>query len=133
MGRRAVSSSVPDINATPLIDILLVLLIFLILTMPGSTHSTLLESPRAGPRDDPMPEPVRIDIDFDGRAYWNGALIAEESRLEERLDATAGKIPQPELRISPDRRAPYEPVVQILAAAQRHHLTRIALEPVPAD
>ena len=132
MGRRAVSSSVPQINATPLIDILLVLLIFLILTMPGSTHTTQLESPVAR-LGELMPEAIQIDVDFDGRAYWNGALIEEESRLEEWLTAAAGRVPQPELRISPDRRAPYEPVVQILAASQRHHLKRIALDPEPTD
>jgi biopolymer transport protein ExbD len=126
------SSSVPEINATPLIDVLLVLLIFLILMLPRSTHSTRLDFQGRGAVQ-PVPEVVQIDVDFDGRAYWNGALIPDEYRLEQWLAATAGRTPEPELRISPDRRAPYERVVQILAAAQRRHLKRLVLDPVPLD
>lgn len=72
----------PEINTTPLIDVLLVLLVLLVLTFPRSTHRTALDLPAGsgGPRSNPE---SRIDIDVDGRVFWNGTPVQDERRLEE--------------------------------------------------
>lgn len=116
-----------EINTTPLIDVMLVLLIMFIITLPVMTHAVKLDMPR--PNSNPPPvteviEPIRLDIDWDGAVIWNGSLV-QLSDLEGYFRQEAGKSPQPELHVRPDRRANYDTVAKVLALAQRNGMQRI--------
>jgi biopolymer transport protein ExbD len=116
-----------EINTTPLIDVMLVLLIMFIITIPVMTHAVKLDMPQ--PNQNPPPqteEPVVIDleIDFDGTILWNGTPTSMSS-LESYFRTEAQKSPQPELHVRPNRRAKYDVVANVLAAAQRNGITRI--------
>jgi biopolymer transport protein ExbD len=123
MARRAV----PEINTTPLIDVLLVLLILLVVTLPRSTHKVSLDLP-VGPRAHTPILETDVEVDFDGRVFWNGTPVSDDERLAQwlRQAATAPGI----VRIHPDRHVRYERVAQVLAEAQRARVTRLALTPV---
>jgi biopolymer transport protein ExbD len=123
------TKSVPDVdlNVTPLIDILLVLLTMLILTVPVLTHAVKVDLPvrSAGtPRT-----AVDLDIDFDGRVYWNGTGVADDLELEAWFRGLARQAPQQDVKIWPDRRGRYERVAEVMAAAQRSGVQHIALAP----
>ena len=121
------SRSVPEINTTPLIDVLLVLLVLLVITLPHSTHRVSLDLP-AGPASHTPAIVTNVEVDFDGRVFWNGSPVDDDRRLEQQFSdaATTPGI----VRIEPDRRVRYERVAQVLASAQRAHVTRLALTPV---
>jgi len=116
-----------DINTTPLIDVLLVLLIMFIITLPVATHAVKLDMPQANAQSNPPPvvvEPIRLDIDWDGAVIWNGSLV-QLGQLEGFFRVEAAKDPQPELHVRPDRRANYDTVAKVLALAQRSGMQRI--------
>lgn len=115
-----------EINTTPLIDVMLVLLIMFIITLPVMTHAVKLDMPRASslPPPDEVIEPIRLDIDWDGSIIWNGSLV-QLSTLESYFQVEARKSPQPELHVRPDRRANYDTVAKVLALAQRSGMQRI--------
>ena len=117
-----------DINTTPLIDVMLVLLVMLIITIPIQLHSVNLNMPVGNPPP-PLVEPevLKIDVDSASRLYWNGELIDSRAALEERLRQAAARQPQPELHLRPDRAAKYEVVAAVLASAQRLGLTKIGI------
>ena len=119
--------AVPEINTTPLIDVLLVLLVLLVITLPHVTHKVALNLPGGPPKGEPV-TPTDVEIDFDGRVFWNGAPVADDQRLALWF-STAAEAPGV-IRIIPDRRVRYERVAQILASAQRAHVTRLAVVPV---
>ncbi len=116
-----------DINTTPLIDVMLVLLIMFIITIPVMTHAVKLDMPR--PTDAPpppvRPEVVDIEIDFDGTVVWNGSTVANMDQLESYFRTESQKDPQPELHMRPDKRARYGVVAQVLASAQRNRMKKI--------
>ncbi len=117
-----------DINTTPLIDVMLVLLIMLIITIPVQTHGVKLDMPRDNPP--PMqvqPEVVDLAIDFDGTMTWNGIPVADRAALEQYLRAAAAKDPQPEIHLAPNRLVKYAAVAEVLAEAQRLGVVRIGL------
>lgn len=115
-----------EMNTTPLIDVLLVLLIMFIITLPLMTHSTqLLIS--GGKRVVTLPEIVYVDIDFDGQVSWNGAAVADFAQLERFFLAEAAKASQPDVQVRPDRRATYDTVARVLATAQRSGMKRIGV------
>ncbi len=115
-----------DINTTPLIDILLVLLIMFIITIPVMTHAVKLDMPRASNAPPPVqPEVINLEIDFDGTVLWNGTAIPSIDALDGYFAQEATKSPQPELHIRPNKRAEYDVVARVLAAAQRNHLLKI--------
>ena len=118
----------PQLNATPLIDVLLVLLVMLIFTLPIATHTVKLNLPQ-GHRGPPAPA-VRLDILYDGQLYWNGEPVASLEALAPRLAAIAAREDAPLLQLMPERRAPYGRVAQVLAAAQRSHVSRLMVSPV---
>jgi biopolymer transport protein ExbD len=121
----------PQLNATPLIDVLLVLLVMLIFTLPVATHAVKLNLPQAW-TDLSLPElrpVVRVDIDFDGQLFWNGEQVADREALEHKLREAAGALRSPRIKVVPDKRARYEHVAKVLAAAQRARVS--ALEVVP--
>ena len=118
-----------EINTTPLIDVMLVLLIMLIITLPVMTHSIKLDMPRI--EGGAMPETTAVFIDFDGTMLWNGAVVADMNELERRMRAEAGRVPQPTLKVGADRRAQYDKVAHVLAIAQRNRMEHIAIEGTP--
>lgn len=120
-------SAMCDINTTPLIDVMLVLLIMFIITIPVMTHAVKLDMPR--PTDAPpppvLPEVITIEIDFDGTVLWNGTAIQDLEVLEKYFRIESQKEPQPELHMRPDKRAKYDVVARVLASAQRNRMKKI--------
>lgn len=119
---------VMDINTTPLIDVMLVLLIYLIISLPPATHAVKLDMPRPNPQQQQnpvQPEVINLEIDFDGSYYWNGTLVPDLATLNSYFKQEAAKDPQPELHIKPNPRVKYDYVAQALASAQRNQLLRI--------
>jgi biopolymer transport protein ExbD len=117
-----------DINTTPLIDVMLVLLIMLIITIPMQTHAVKLNLPQANtPPSAVQPQVVEIDIDFDGTITWNGVVVPDEQTLETQLTALAASTVQPELHIRPDRLTSYKYVAEVLADAQRLGVQKIGI------
>jgi biopolymer transport protein ExbD len=117
-----------DINTTPLIDVMLVLLVMLIITIPIQLHSVNLNMPTGAPPPTQVkPEVVKIDIDPTSVVYWQGEPVAGGGDLHDKLRAVATAEPQPELHIRPDRAAKYEVVASVLAAAQRLGVTKLGI------
>jgi biopolymer transport protein ExbD len=117
-----------DINTTPLIDVMLVLLVMLIITLPIQLHSVNLNMPVGNPPPPLVkPEVLKIDVDNAGRIWWNGEVLPDRATLDERLAGAAAQTVQPELHLRPDKAAKYEVVAAVLASAQRLGLTRIGI------
>src|SRR5215831_16236260 len=97
-----------DINTTPLIDVMLVLLIYLIISLPPATHAVKLDMP-TGKAPPPTTEPVviNLEVDFDGTYYWDGTQVPDFATLESYFRQAAKQEPQPELHIKPNRRVKY--------------------------
>ena len=114
-----------DINTTPLVDVMLVLLIIFIITIPVINHSVKLDLPKATTQpNDAKPETVNLTIDAQGKVFWNNEAIAEDT-LQQRIALAAQKTPQPELHLRAERTTQYEKVAQVMAAAQNGGLTKI--------
>jgi biopolymer transport protein ExbD len=117
-----------DINTTPLIDVMLVLLVTLIVSLPLMTHAVTLNLPQAAPvAANVRPEVIELSIDFDGTVVWNGATLASWQQLENNLHSEAQKTPQAQIHLFADRRVKYGVVARVLAAAQRNRLQQIGL------
>jgi len=117
-----------DINTTPLIDVMLVLLIMLIITIPIQTHAVKLNMPIGTPPPPLVPpEVVTIEVDFDGTLIWNGRVVPNRQELEERLRAAAETPVQPEVHLRPNKLVKYESVAMVMASAQRLGLKKIGL------
>jgi biopolymer transport protein ExbD len=117
-----------EMNTTPLIDVMLVLLVFLIVSLPPSTHAVKLDMPRptqSQNQDQPDPVVIDLEVDFDGTYLWNGSPVADLATLENFFKQAARQQPQPELHIKPNPRVKYDFVAQALAAAQRNQMVRI--------
>ena len=120
-----------DINTTPLIDVMLVLLIMFIITIPIQTHAVKMNMPvpnNAAPPPKP-PEIVRIDVDFDGTIGWNGEIIepGDRNAIETRLAAVAAQADQPEVHLRPNKLVSYKVVAMVMASAQRLGVTKIGI------
>jgi biopolymer transport protein ExbD len=114
-----------EINMTPLVDIMLVLLVIFIITIPVMQHAVHVELPRASNQaNTAKPETIRLDVDASGAYFWNGAPL-QESALAAKLTAAAGAQPQAELHIRGDRAVRYERVARVMAAAQRAGVKKI--------
>jgi biopolymer transport protein ExbD len=117
-----------DINTTPLIDVMLVLIIMLIITIPIQTHAVKLNMPVVTPPPTQvLPEVVTIEVDFDGTMIWNGQVLADRAELELRLRGAAAMPVQPEVHLRPNKLVKYERVAMLMASAQRLGLTKIGL------
>jgi biopolymer transport protein ExbD len=115
-----------DINTTPLIDVMLVLIIMLIITIPAQMHSVNMEMPVSSKPNEVKPEEVRIDIDRTGQIFWNGTAV-DRLTLDANMVEKAKVIPQPNILIRPDKAARYESVAFVLANSQRRSLNKLAI------
>jgi len=117
-----------DINTTPLIDVMLVLLVMLIITIPIQLHSVQLNMPTGNPPPPLVkPEVLKIDIDASGIIYFNGEVIPDRAAVETKFKAYAEQAVQPELHLRPDKAAKYDVVAMVMASAQRLGLTKIGI------
>jgi len=117
-----------EMNTTPLIDVMLVLLVMLIVTIPIQTHAVKLDLPQANaqtPPNDANPVVVDLEIDLDGTPIWNGTPVPNRGQLDKYLEDTANQVPQPEVHLRPNRLAKYDAVARALADAQRLGVTKI--------
>ncbi len=117
-----------DINTTPLIDVMLVLLIMLIITIPAQLHSVNLDMPvntNAAKKVDPVV--IKIDVDASSVVNWNGKPITSRAELEQKLTEAAAVQPQPELHIRSHAKAKYRAVAGVMASAQRLGLTKLGI------
>ncbi|MDQ4087484.1 MAG: biopolymer transporter ExbD [Pseudomonadota bacterium] len=113
----------PMINTTPLIDLMLVLLVMFIISIPMATHNVPLDLPNGAPK--PKQSPVhRLSFDAAGTAYWNGSRVSEDA-LRARLAQVAADLLEPELHIAPDAETPYERVDRTLALVRRSGITKL--------
>ena len=117
-----------EINTTPLIDVMLVLLIMLIITIPIQTHAVKLNMPVASPptQTEP-PEVVTIEVDFDGTILWNTQVVQGKPDLEARMRAAAGQPIQPEVHLRPNKLVKYQHVAMVMASAQRLGLLKVGV------
>ena len=118
-----------DINTTPLIDVMLVLLIMFIITIPIQTHAVKMNMPvpsNAAPPPKP-PEIVRIDVDFDGTIGWNGEIVPTRAELQAKLYRIAQQPDQPEVHLRPNKLVTYKHVAMVMAEAQRLGVTKIGI------
>ena len=127
-GTEADPEPIADINTTPLVDVLLVLLVMLIITIPIQLQAVGLEMPgRHSPPPAVPPVVAQLDIDAAGRFLWNGEPLADRAALEAKLREAAHEANQPEIHVRPDRRAKYEAVAAALTSAQREGLVKIGI------
>lgn len=115
----------PALNATPLIDVLLVLLVMLIFTIPVMTHKVAVTLPQHPGGD--RPPVIELGVEFDGRITWNGQPVESVGQLESRLRAEQSRVPAPAVLLRADPRARYEGAAQVLAATQRAHVNNLAI------
>ena len=118
-----------DINTTPLIDVMLVLLIMLIITIPIQTHAVKLNMP-VDSHNAPPPKPpvvVEIAVDFDGTIGFGGEIVKDRADLETKLYRLTQMPDQPEVHLLPNKLAPYKYVAEVMAEAQRLGVTKIGI------
>jgi biopolymer transport protein ExbD len=131
VGERQEGEPLSEINTTPLIDVMLVLLIMLIVTLPPQRHAVKLDTPLPPPPNAPppppdLPDPIRIMVDFDGSILWNGQLVTR-NELDTNLKTEASRAMQPEVHIEPHRLAKYGVVAHVMASAQRNGLKKMGV------
>lgn len=115
----------PEINTTPLVDVMLVLLIIFIITIPVMNHAVKIDLPRAASQpDETRPQNINLSIDAHGQVFWNEELI-DSNQLSLYIAEAAEKQPQPELHLRAERTTQYEKIAQVMAAAQSGGLARI--------
>ena len=115
-----------DINTTPLIDVMLVLLIMLIITIPPQTHAVKLDLPQNNPNDTPPIDPIKnkVVITTGGQILWNGSAVNQQ-QLRQFLDVTQQMNPVPELHLQPEPDARYELVDQVLAVTKQANVSKM--------
>lgn len=122
-----------EINMTPLVDVMLVLLIIFIITVPVLTHSVKVDLPRAdNTPNEVKPETVNLAVDAQGKIFWNETQVSLEE-LDTRLIAEASKKPQPEIHIRGDKSVDYEHVIKTMAAVQRAGILKLGFVTEPTE
>lgn len=116
-----------EMNMTPLIDVMLVLIIMLIVTIPIQHHAVNLTMPTSTPTQIVPPTVVNITIDANGTIVWNGNVLTNHAELENQLRTVAAMPDQSELHLRPNKLAPYKAVASVMAAAQRLGVTKIGM------
>lgn len=122
-----------EINMTPLVDVMLVLLIIFIITVPVLTHSVKVDLPRADNTPNELkPETVNLAVNAEGHIYWNENQVSMEE-LELRLSTAAAQQPQPEVHIRGDKAVAYEHVIKTMAAVQRAGILKLGFVTEPSN
>ena len=117
-----------EMNMTPLIDVMLVLIIRLIITIPKQNHSVNLNMPVGNPPPTNIkPVVVTIDVDFDGTVLWDGQVVPDRATLESKLASVAAMADQPEVHLRPNKLVSYKSVAGVMASAQRLGVTKIGM------
>ncbi|WP_233850477.1 ExbD/TolR family protein [Paraburkholderia sp. HD33-4] len=120
-----------EINMTPLVDVMLVLLIVFMVTIPVIRHAVKIDLPHASSqKEDTKPAQVTVSVDADGDVLWDGTKV-DDAALAAKIAAAAQASPQPELHLDADRKVPYEKVAQVMSAAQAGGLTKIGFVTQP--
>jgi biopolymer transport protein ExbD len=123
-----------SINTTPLVDVMLVMLIIFLITIPVITHTVPVNLPKDwNIPTQTKPENITVAVDKDGNVYWNGALVADDNTLLAKIEEAAVKKPQPEVHIRGDVAARYEYVGRVVFLCQRGGISKIGFitEPPP--
>jgi biopolymer transport protein ExbD len=127
------SSDISEINMTPLVDVMLVLLIIFIITVPVLTHSVKVDLPRAeNTPNEIKPDTVNLAVTDTGAVHWNETVVTPEE-LDQRLQAAALQQPQPEIHLRGARTVAYEHVVQVMAAVQRAGILKLGFVTEPGQ
>ena len=127
------SAPMAEINTTPLVDVMLVLLVIFIITAPLLTHAVKIDLPQASSQPLPeKPEVVDIAIDGVGKMYWNDMPMVE-GELEHRLQKAAAAEPQPELHIRADKETRYQILAEVMAAAQNAGVEKLGFVSTPKE
>jgi biopolymer transport protein ExbD len=117
-----------DINTTPLIDVMLVLLVMLIITIPIQLHSINLNMPVGNPPpSDIKPEVIKIDIDERSVVYWQGVPLADRADLETKMQAASEQTVQPEIHVRPNRLAKYNTFAEVMVSANKRGLVKLGV------
>ena len=125
--------SMSDINMTPLVDVMLVLLIIFIIAVPVITHSVKVDLPRADNTvNEEKPETINLSVTNDGVIHWNETTVSSEE-LDQRLQVESAKKPQPEIHIRGDRKVDYEHVLKVMAAVQRAGVLKLGFVSEPGQ
>jgi biopolymer transport protein ExbD len=120
-----------DINVTPMVDVMLVLLVIFIITAPLFTHAIKLDLPNAASQAAPeKPETITLAINADGKLFWNNAPVTQDE-LATRFSTASQKKPQPELHLRADKSTRYETIAQVMASAQGNGMTKIGFVTEP--
>lgn len=123
---------VSTINTTPLVDVMLVLLIIFLITIPVVTQSVALSLPKeTNIARETKPENIEIAVNKDGDVYWNAILVPDNNALFERLTKVAVMVPQPEVHIRGDEHARYESIGRVVYTCQRASILKISFVTEP--
>jgi biopolymer transport protein ExbD len=118
--------SISEINVTPLVDVMLVLLIIFLITIPVITQSVKVDLPKAANiPTQTKPENINIAVDPQGNVYWNTALVPSQEALLERIKQVAVMDPQPEIHLRGDRATAYEHIGRVMVACQRGGIQKV--------
>ncbi|WP_321904700.1 ExbD/TolR family protein [Paraburkholderia tropica] len=121
-----------EINMTPLVDVMLVLLIVFMVTIPVIRHAVKIDLPHASSvKEDTKPAQINVSIEADGTVLWDGNVVSDD-QLTAKIAAAAQQQPQPELHLNADRKVQYEKVAQVMSAAQSGGLTKLGFVTDPA-
>jgi biopolymer transport protein ExbD len=134
-GAGLISHTAPmsEINTTPLVDVMLVLLVIFIITAPLLTHAVKIDLPQASSQPLPeKPEVISVSIDSTGKMYWNDAVIVP-GELKIKLQEIAGKKPQPELNIRADKETRYQVLAEVMADAQNVGISKLGFVSEPGS
>ncbi len=124
--QRGAGQPMSEINTTPLVDVMLVLLVIFIITAPLLTHSIKLDLPTAqAPASTETPETITLSIDASGGLFWNDERIDGEEQLSTRFAGAAQRRPQPELHLRADRDTRYQRIAEVMSSAQRAGIAKI--------
>jgi len=128
VGASAEGEVMVEVNTTPLIDLMLVLIVMLIITLPPQTHAVKLDMPVTNnPPPDVPPTVVEIIIDFDGSIYWDNNKVEDVETLKSYLTTEANRPVKSELHLKPNKLAKYDMVAKVLATAQRLGVKNIGI------
>ncbi len=126
-------NSMSDINMTPLVDVMLVLLIIFIIAVPVITHSVKVDLPRADNTiNEEKPQTINLSVTNDGIIHWNETTVTSDE-LDQRLQLEAAKQPQPEIHIRGDRKVDYEHVLKVMASVQRAGILKLGFVSEPGQ